>query len=60
MEVDPGSLDEILEEFRDVPHAVVGEVTEEPMVRITDQAGATIVSESLAVLKQSWQQPLAW
>ena len=49
----------------DVPHAVIGRVTDEATVEITSATGSgrerrAVVRADLGTLKRAWQQPLRW
>ena len=60
VEATPDALEPLRTLLAHLPHALVGEVTDEPTLRIADRDGRTIVAEPLAQLKSAWQQPLAW
>ncbi len=73
-EVPPERADQFEELMHDVPCALVGEVLEEPMLRIggipvpsRDEEGEpwqlnapTVVSLPVEQLRQAWKEPLAW
>jgi phosphoribosylformylglycinamidine synthase len=43
----------------DIPHARIGEVTDDTTLKIVAD-GATAVSADIAALKEAWQKPLRW
>lgn len=60
LEVAPESLDAVRESLAHVPHEVVGKFTAEPVFQVANPEAETIISESIAELKQIWKSPLAW
>lgn len=45
----------------DVPHACIGETTDEPQLTIrATPAGEPLISENIESLKATWQAPLGW
>ncbi|MCH8829554.1 MAG: hypothetical protein IID45_08260 [Planctomycetes bacterium] len=60
MEVEPDRRSEFEALFFGLPLFVLGEVTVEETVRISDAAGQTLIAESWRDLKAVWQQPLQW
>ncbi len=44
----------------DVPHAAIGEVTEQPMVQIHAADDTAVLAADTATLKEAWQGPLNW
>jgi len=44
-----------------VPHAAIGQVTAEPLLRIADNDGAApLIEAHIDELKEAWRKPLAW
>jgi len=44
----------------DVPHACLGQVTQEGQLAVTGLKGDLVISEDIATLKAAWKKPLAW
>jgi hypothetical protein len=44
----------------DVPHARIGEVTEEGLLAVTGLKGDVVIYADIARLKAAWKKPLAW
>ena len=44
----------------DVPHARIGEVTEEGRLAVTGLKGNVVICADIARLKAAWKKPLAW
>ncbi|QDU62302.1 Phosphoribosylformylglycinamidine synthase subunit PurL [Planctomycetes bacterium Pan216] len=57
LEVPQEKTDRLLKLFGDLPIAVIGQVTEAKELSVRG-AGGEVLRESIAQLKQSWQQPL--
>lgn len=60
LEIEPEHADDLSNHLEGTPHAIIGDVTQEPVLTITDKAGNTVLSENIHELKQAWQKPLAW
>ena len=60
-EVPADQADKFSQLLAGVPHAVIGEVTEEPRLKITADDGQTaVISSDINELKAAWQNPLDW
>lgn len=63
-EVPPESVEAFEHQMAGVPCARIGEVIEEPQLRIVDSAAQRdadiVIESSLAELKEAWQAPLQW
>ncbi len=43
-----------------LPHAVVGEVVADPRLRIQGTDGASVIDESIEILRQTWRDAIEW
>ena len=59
-EVEPDKTDAFEAALGGVPHARIGEVTDEGAVVVSGLSGGVVVNEPIADLKESWQAPLRW
>jgi phosphoribosylformylglycinamidine synthase subunit PurSL len=57
LEVETGQVDAVKAALGSTPHAVIGETTQEQILRVTHQ-GATVLERELAGLKSAWREPL--
>jgi phosphoribosylformylglycinamidine synthase len=64
-EVSPENQEEFERVLGDIPHSVIGEVTDESVFEVvsatrSDGAPPRVVRSDIAVLKEAWQKPLRW
>ena len=55
VEVPPDRRQDFESLFAGLPHACVGEVSEEPVLRCSDSSGGLWIDEPLSALKEAWQ-----
>ena len=62
-EVPPEKQQEFENILAGVPHAVVGEVSDSPVLslsRLSDQEASLVIDLDIHTLKEAWQAPLRW
>ncbi len=59
-EVEPNQAAEFERHLADIPHARLGEVVTDPVLRIADGENDSYLIADINQLKRAWQQPLDW
>ena len=60
IEVPPSRRSEFEGLFKNLPAVLVGHVTDDGRLRVSDEGDAHLIDSSLIDLKQAWKSPLAW